>query len=241
MIARTYLSMRQYDSAGKYANLCLQLKNSLLDYNNSPPLDPNISFPFGNNLLQYNNPEIIYECRMSVPPMLNAIRAKIDSELYQSYAVDDLRKFVFFKDNGDGTHSFKGSYEGNANLFTGIAVDEVYLVRAECYARTGNLSAAMNDLNTLLLKRWKTGTFIPLSATSLSDALKKILDERRKELVMRGLRWIDIKRLNKEGANISLSRLINGQLITLPPNDLRYALAIPEDIIRLSGMPQNGR
>ncbi|SEM08104.1 hypothetical protein SAMN05216436_101351 [bacterium A37T11] len=56
---------------------------------------------------------------------------------------------------------------------------------------------------------------------------------------MRGLRWMDIKRLNKEGANITLTRNLNGQIYTLPPNDPRFALPIPEDVIDLSGMQQN--
>jgi starch-binding outer membrane protein, SusD/RagB family len=63
--------------------------------------------------------------------------------------------------------------------------------------------------------------------------------ERRKELTMRGLRWIDIKRLNKEGAGIVLKRLIGDKTYTLQPNDPRYALPLPADIILNTGMQQN--
>lgn len=45
LLARTYLSMRQYDSAYKYADLSLQLKNTLLDYN-SASVNPNSDVPF---------------------------------------------------------------------------------------------------------------------------------------------------------------------------------------------------
>ncbi len=105
----------------------------------------------------------------------------------------------------------------------------------------------MNDLNTLLINRWKvdpvTGktTYTSQTASDEKEALDKILLERRKELLYRGLRWTDIKRLNKLGANISLTRIINGQTFTLPPKDLRFALPIPEDVISLSGMEQNKR
>ena len=58
---------------------------------------------------------------------------------------------------------------------------------------------------------------------------------------MRGLRFMDIKRLNVVGAEIIMKRLINGEEIILPPNDLRYALAIPEDVIALSRIVQNPR
>lgn len=52
---------------------------------------------------------------------------------------------------------------------------------------------------------------------------------------------MDIKRLNKEGANITLTRTLNNSVYELLPNDLRSALPIPEDIISLSGMEQNRR
>jgi len=58
---------------------------------------------------------------------------------------------------------------------------------------------------------------------------------------MRDLRWMDIKRLNKEGANISLRRTVNGITYSLQPNDNKFALPLPETIIRISGMTQNPR
>ena len=115
------------------------------------------------------------------------------------------------------------------------------MMRAECAARQGNISAAMNDLNNLLKKRWKTGTFSNLAATSAAEALSIILTERRKELIMRGLRWMDIKRFNKEGQNIFLKRIILGQAYIIEPNSLRYSLTIPDDVISISGMKQNPR
>jgi hypothetical protein len=114
-------------------------------------------------------------------------------------------------------------------------------MRAESFARVGDKDAALLNLNTLLEKRWKSGTFTPVSAASDEEALAIILAERRKELVMRGLRFMDLKRLNKEGANITLTRVVEGQVYTLPPNDLRYALAIPEQVIEVSGLTQNPR
>ena len=56
---------------------------------------------------------------------------------------------------------------------------------------------------------------------------------------MRGLRWMDLKRLNKEGANIVLKRVTEDKEYTLLPNSNFYALPIPEDIIQLTGMPRN--
>ena len=124
--------------------------------------------------------------------------------------------------------------------FDGVSTNEIYLIRAEANARQGKTTDAMRDLNELLAMR-HTDTFVPLAASSPSHALDLILLERRKELLMRGLRWVDIKRLNKEGAGITLKRTVEGVEYMLSPNDLRYALPIPEDVITLSGIEQNKR
>jgi hypothetical protein len=236
LLARVYLSMRQYDSCYKYADLSLQLKSTLLNFNGSPDINPSAAFP----IKEYNSEISFHSMHNTVAILLNS-RAKVDSLLYQSYALNDLRRTLFFRSNNNGTFGFKGSFSGNGGVFTGVSVNEVYLMRAECHARLGRTNDAMNDLNTLLITRWKTGTFIPFTASDPATAVQLIVTERRKELLMRGLRWMDIKRLNKEGKNISLKRILNGVTFDLPANDLRFALPIPEDIISLTGMPQNPR
>ena len=98
---------------------------------------------------------------------------------------------------------------------------------------------ALNYLNSLLIKRFKTGNFIPVTATNSNDALDIILSERRKELIFRGLRWPDIKRLNRLGNQIILRRKIAGEIIQLLPNADYYALPLPADIIKQTGLKQN--
>jgi len=233
LLARTYLAMRRYQEAGLQADKSLQLYDRLLDYNS---LDAAAPFPFPEF-----NAEVLQENGMSTPQPVQIEYARIDSTLYSLYEEDDLRKALFFGENGDGTHYYRGSYEGNVDLFAGIATDEVYLMQAESRARAGDVAGAMASLNTLLRTRWRTGTFTDRTAADASQALAMILQERRKQLLMRGLRWMDLKRLNKEGANITLVRKLGDKTYTLPPGDLRYALPLPEDVIALSGMPQNPR
>jgi tetratricopeptide (TPR) repeat protein len=232
-LARTYLSMRIYDSAFTFANEALQLNDHLSDYNN---VDTSSLLPF----TKYNE-EVIFHSVIGQHTLSSAHPdyARIDSTLYNSYDHNDLRKRSFFSIEGDGVR-FKGMYNDNPYLpFTGIATDEMYLTRAECEARLNKVSDALNDLNTLLEKRFVTGTFVPIAIADPSQVLDTILAERRKELVMRTLRWIDIKRLNKEGRGITPTRMINGERFTLVPNDNKYAIPLPADIIKLTGMPQN--
>ena len=234
VLARAYLSMRQYDSAYKYAAMALQIKNDILDYN-SPEVDPSSPVPFQ----PYNKEIIFYSTQAFSFLPIFSLFSFADSTLFESYNDNDLRKTVFYFPQGD-YYSFKGHYSSNPYLlFSGITTAEMILIQAEYHARAGMLSEAANDLNTLLPNRWITGTYIPLSFTSPDQAKQAVLDERRKELTMRGLRWIDIKRLNKEGAGITLMRRIGGETFILTPDDSRYALPIPKDIIEITGIQQN--
>lgn len=235
LLARAYLSMREYDSAGKYADKALQLKADLLDYNNTAEVNVTASVPF-----KPYNTEIVFYSEMNTNVYVHSTtKSFIDTALYSDYSDSDLRKTAFFSPSA-GYEKYKGSYLANiSHFFTGIATDELYLIRAECSARTGNMEAAIAELNALLINRYKTGTFLPVTASSGEEALLIILKERRKELTMRGLRWIDIKRLNKEDAGIVLKRIVGDKVFTLPPNDDRYALPLPADIILNTGMKQN--
>ena len=237
LLARTYLSMRQYDSCFKYADLCLHIKNELINLNGDADINGSIngSVPF-----KKFNKEIIFYTEMNRYSTLHMFyKGFVDSSLFASYDDGDLRRQAYFVSSG-GFHTFKGSYAASRNiLFSGIATDEMYLTRAECFAREGKISEAMDDLNTLLEKKWFSGFFQPVVATDKLDAIQKVLTERRKELIFRGLRWMDVKRLNKEGAAITFKRTIGSHLFTLSPNDNRWALPLPDDIIKLTGMQQN--
>jgi hypothetical protein len=231
--ARTELAMGSYIQAELSADSCLSLYSALLDYNQ---VNTGAGFPFS----QFNK-EVIHWSRVIAPRMLNQANGKISPELFAAYSEDDLRKTAFFRTNADGSVTFKGYYEGVAANFGGVATDEVILTKAECAARNGKLTQALRALNELMVKRIKQDKFVPLSAASSQEALGLILQERRKQLLMRDLRWMDIKRLNKQGAGISITRILGEKTFSLPPGDPRFALPIPEDVIKLSGIPQNPR
>jgi hypothetical protein len=238
LLARVFLSMGEYDSCDKYASISLAGKSTTQDFNDTR-INQSASFPFSG--IKFDNEDILFHNAGSPTLALAVTKARIDSLLYNSYDNDDLRKKIYFRSLGGNTYGFKGSFDGGNSLFTGVTVGETLLMKAETAARKGDTQTAMDYLNMLLEKRYKSGLFQPLSASSAQEALKIILQERRKELVFRGLRWMDIKRLNKEGAGISVTRFINNKIYSLLPNDPRFALPIPEDVIALSGMVQNPR
>jgi hypothetical protein len=236
-LARTYLAMSDYENAYLNADSCLQISNTLIDYNT---LDSDATAPF----TRFNN-EVLFQAVSFPAQPLNPSICKIDTNLYRSYSDNDLRKLVYFNKNSDGSYSFKGDYDGTSNnggghSFTGIVTDEQFLIRSECAARLGKADRANMDINHLLMNRYRTGTYDPVTVSNSDSLLVIILNERRKELLFRGTRWTDLKRLNRDpGFAISVTRLLNGVTYQLPASEIQYTPLIPKKIIELSGMQQN--
>lgn len=241
VLARYWLAVGDYQKAKINADLALAINSSLLDYNMvaSSTLLGFSTIPFT------NNPEV-FLYNFVFQNVISTTNAIVDSSLYASYSSNDLRKSIFFRLRTGSEYSFKGSYRGQggsaSDLFTAPAVDELYLIRAEANARLNDVSEAMNDLNSLLVKRYKTGTFIPLVANSASNALSLILVEREKELLFRGVRWSDLRRLNKQTATSKvLTRVYQNTSYNLVPNSNWYIWPIPANEILYSGIEQNPR
>lgn len=239
-LARVYLAMEAYDLAFDMADAALNRYDNLIDFNE---LDLNASYPFE----PFNDETIYFGYSSSGSLLLSNTRANIPETLYSSYNDDDLRKYAFYFDKGDGRIGYKGYYNsGSAAYFAGLTTDELYMIRAECHARASRREQAMADLNRLLETRWQAGTYVPFRAENDDDALKRILEERRKELIFRGVRWSDLRRLNRDDrfATTLIREIDDGTSVktyTLPPNDLRYTYLIPQEVIVRTGMQQNPR
>jgi tetratricopeptide (TPR) repeat protein len=232
LLARVLLTIGRYTEALTEARKYLNTSPALIDFNT---LTASATYP----VKRYNE-EVNFHASLFNQSAYGASYARVDDGLFGLYATTDLRRTVFFRNSGAGNITFKGSYDGSRSNFAGIATDEIYLIAAECEARAGNTTEALNLLNKLLIKRWRTGSFVPFSANSPGVALALILNERRKELLFRNLRWSDLRRLNlEEQFQTTLSRSVNGQTFQLPPNDNRYVLPLPVKVVQLSGMAQN--
>ncbi|SMC66201.1 RagB/SusD family nutrient uptake outer membrane protein [Pedobacter africanus] len=241
MLAKVLLLTKDYQQSLKYADSALTIQNKLMDFNDfTSATQTSTALP-----IPVDNPEVIFFSMFmgTYNTIVSPSLARIDSTLYKSYELNDLRRNVFFTANAANDVTFKGNYIGYFdNYFSGLAVDELYLIRAENKVRLGLISEGLQDLNTLMVKRWKVGSFVPFSTSDPSTALALILTERRKELVQRGTRWTDLRRLNLEGYNISITRILENQTYTLKPNDKRYTSLIPPNVISINpSIIQNAR
>lgn len=238
-LSRTYLIMGRYQEAAEQAELALKDYDELINYG---ACDSNATLPF-----KMLNEEIVFHAVGLGLNSLNPSRATIDKELYSSYQVNDYRKKLFFNKRTDNNFSFKGSYTGFnvQNTFVGLTVPEVYLTLAECYARSGKVRESGEVLTKLLVKRYKSGFVIP-TFDNKEDLLDYVLLERRKEMLLRGVRWSDLRRLNQEPRHAKVlerQEVVGSDTIkhVLYIDDKRYTYLIPREIIEFTGIPQNPR
>ena len=233
LLARIYLAMEIYDKAEFHARKVLELNDSLLNYWD---LDTTLRYPF-----PLFNEEVIHHLEMLNYRHMNSGLTFVDSTLVKEFEENDLRRELLFTQAAQGMN-FDGNYSGSRVRFSGLATSEIYLIAAECAARDGNTVGSLDLLNTLLETRWKEGTFVPYATVSPEQALKLVLNERRKELIFRGVRWSDLRRLNRDARfEKTLSRNVGTETFVLSPMSNRYLLPIPPEEIQVSGIAQNPR
>lgn len=150
-------------------------------------------------------------------------------DLINSFQSEDLRKRIWIDSVVVGTNIFyfpakykAKDYFSPVTEYTMILrLSEIYLIRAEAEAKTGDLSAAIDDLNVI---RAKAG--LPsLSGLSTDEFLASLVIERRHELFAEwGHRWLDLKRFglcDQILGNIKgTSWQSTDQLYPIPQNDI---------------------
>ncbi|WP_279193671.1 RagB/SusD family nutrient uptake outer membrane protein [Butyricimonas paravirosa] len=124
---------------------------------------------------------------------------------------------------------------------TGISMPDIYLMIAECYARSNRTTEALKYLNELRENRLTPATYTELSSSDSQVILRWVLEERIKEFVATGHRWLDMRRLWNDpvgSALIEKTRTFDGKTYTLTEN--RLTVRIPEYVMEFNpGWEQN--
>lgn len=207
--ARVYLFMANYEQALASANAALQIKSTVMDYNNFSLQSNDPSRGILNRPLilidEASNPET-FLARVNLNYTFFAkffTGPYISNELMTLIGNNDLR-FVFNFDQHSGsaypTYFIYKNNSYNTMVFNySIGVPEMLLIKAECLARKGDAATALTQLELIRKFRFKPADYVPLVNSGADNALKQVLEERRKELFLHGgLRLFDLKRLNMD-------------------------------------------
>lgn len=236
MLARMYLYANEYDSAIKYSTIVI----------NARPLTSRANFP--NIWLDASTEEVIWSVKFeSLDPGIgdnmfyavgNRASYRPTTNLLNLYdQANDVRFSTYYKNllrgaarntpparmvliKYDARQATISKPDGIVN-FKALRTGEMYLIRAEAYARDGNDVLAMDDLNTLRAARIAGYVDESLSGAALLDA---IAVERRKELAGEGHRFFDLKRTNR-----TVNRVTNcTNFCSLDPLAREWSFPIPQ-------------
>ena len=148
----------------------------------------------------------------------------ITSDLLAIYDQNDIRRQLFRMNTITGDtvcvkHLVVNNYDRPMSY---IRTSEVYLIRAEAAARTGNYARARSDLQKIRARSNTNAPTINLSGQPLID---EILLERRRELAFEGDCFSDIIRSGRSVNRPDYNGTVNQNLAF--PNDL-FVLPIPD-------------
>ncbi|MBS1567367.1 MAG: RagB/SusD family nutrient uptake outer membrane protein, partial [Bacteroidetes bacterium] len=213
-LSRYYLFLGDYDNSLAHANNALGSSAvALMDYKTIKPGNP-ATYTNPAATLNYSElndwapvkflywPEFYY-ARFSYIATQWFVPSASLIALYDKS--NDLRYKYFMIENGGrrlsvitpAMYRYDMFYDGRY-LPVGPTLAEVLLNKAEVLARKGDITNAMAAVNTLRDKRMATAA--PLSASDQNDAIKKVLEERRREFPF-SMRWYDIRRFSVNGYN----------------------------------------
>jgi hypothetical protein len=216
LLSKVYLFM------GKYTDALTQIKAAFADVSASPLTtrlyDYNVEFGPGGSFLpidSYSGPGGPFNDYTNIT---ESVLAKIytagsyDGNPFENdglvmtpdaqalYAPSDLRLNFYSDIQPNGTPNPGGRIRpyGIKYIRFGIELDEMYLIKAECEARTGDLTNAVTDVETLRENRMPAAD-APVPGVTAGDQtalIKFIIDERTREFAFTGFRWFDMRRLS---------------------------------------------
>ncbi|MDR6546615.1 tetratricopeptide (TPR) repeat protein [Chryseobacterium rhizosphaerae] len=256
-LSKVYLYKGDYDNAIKYGEQCIAANPSVGANTNfvntwRDASDDGELF----TILNSNSANDNVTVGVAYNQNSSGIRSEynVNFDLFTKYTTSDIRKeaYVLTANYGSTPYNHVIKYRSRTGSTVGQVVDvkflrsaEVYLNVAEAYMKSSasNPVRALQLLNILRAQRYGTAAspYIPgtETGTALTDA---ILNERRLELAFENDRFWTIKRLGQSVVRSNFGSAFDGgggdaptgALKTLPANNFRFVLPIPQDAINLN-------
>ena len=239
LAARVYLQMGNYSEALSSANEALLRNDELFDWVafyqaneavlGNPDVYQTITSPMG-----HNNVENFIFCHGSSSNASNDLQVREDrgarfeqgdAHFMSRWKIRTMAGATYYNPN------MRGFFNRG-----GLTTTEVYLIQAECMARTGNVAGAMDVLNKVRQKRILPEYYQALTASSADAAIDIIIKVKGDALVQTIIPFCDARRLNLEPAHArTLTKVENGQNYSLSPNSHMWVMPFPMGAVKNSG------
>ena len=237
--SRVFLQMNNYTEALKYADLALTENNALYDwvgyYNtNKAIIDIPNSYTNTPSPMGYDYVEN-YTYRHGATARLFT-EMSIPVERAQRFEAGDARFLSRWKIRTVGAETYyRRTLSGMFN-YGGITTVEIYLIKAECLARAGQISEALDVLNTVRKTRILPASYQDISTSDKTTALNAIFKTKRNELILTLIPFADARRLNAEGVyKVGFTKIDGGTTYTLSPESHLWTMPFPQGATKNPG------
>lgn len=246
ILGQAYLFMGKYDEALIELNDSKALtQNSLVSiglYDYNIMISVWQFFPFFPPILpnSHDDQEGIYQQRVSIFPLQSKVFLNPEFEsLYDNTDLRYTKLFGYKSAFGPLTSPYKSRLAPSQANY-GPSMPNLYLMLAECKARTGDVDGAKADLETFRSTRMPASS-ATVDITDQNEMIRFIIDERLREYACTGVFWFDIRRLWNDPLFSDRTYThtdIDGSVYNLTAN--RLVLRIPPEILEYNpGMEDN--
>ncbi len=217
LAARVYLYMQNWQMAQQKATTVIASGQYSLN-------------PYELTFRQKFQPESIFEVAYTTyqtnaiafwyyPRSLGGRYAFIPTEtLINAYDEDDTRKSVNINQTDDGdiyANKYYRIQTSDDNIIV-LRLAEMYLIRAEAWAKLGNLNQGLADLNAVR----KRAAVPDVTVTDVDELLLAIENERMLEFPFEGHRWHDLVRTGRAADVLGPSVTIEKQVFPIPQYEM---------------------
>lgn len=239
--ARLYLQMGNYDQALIHADKALAAHSALFNWitfydshktiiedpaNYSTLLPSPMGFDYIEN----------YNFRHGSISSYQSSENSVPLERMEKFEEGDARAAARWKFYIVGTESYyRSSMTGYYN-YGGMTTTEVYLIKAECLARSGQYAEAMDMVNSVRETRILPDHYQPFTATTEAEAMTHIIQTKGNEMIMTQVPFMDARRLNAEGKYpVTRSKVTDGITLTLSPTSHLWTMPFPQGAVKNPG------
>lgn len=201
--ARLYLQMNNYTKALEHAEKALQSNNSLYDWREFYALhETEITDP--TNRTRMNDPAGFDYCENYL--FRHGSSSNLGGEqglpLWRGgdrFEEGDARAAARWKLYDAGNEVYYYSTLTGYHNYGGLTTTEMYLIKAECMARSGKIAEAMEAVNAVRETRILADKYEPLGASTETEAMELIIRTKQNEMLLTSINFNDARRLNLEG------------------------------------------
>lgn len=237
--ARIYLQMGNYAIALENAENALKENSSLYDWvayynSNKAQIENPTSYTTTTSPMNFSYVEN-YNYRHGAS-YSSSTESSLQVDRATRFEAGDSRFASRWKLRTVGADTYYTSTTRGFFNYGGITTTEVYLIKAECLARSGKYDLAMDALDAVRQKRILPAQYVKLTATTEEEAISYIRRTKGNELILTITAFADARRYNKEAKYArNLTKVFSGQSYSLSPNSHMWTMPFPMGAISNPG------